>query len=104
MNIPVIRTIYATLFVSTLLIVAGLTAYNVHGSNKRQTFALSQSTSEITLRTEGVWDRTLVIEAGPEYDSQTLADLMTKDSFLADQIKAEGFTTVRVGTIIEEIQ
>ena len=90
--------------IGILVVFLGLTAYNVHGSNKRQTFALSQSTSEITLRTEGVWDRTLVIEAGPEYDSQTLADLMTKDSFLADQIKAEGFTTVRVGTIIEEIQ
>jgi hypothetical protein len=87
-----------------LVVFLGLTIWNVQGSSRRQAFAISQSTSEITLRTEGVWDRTLVIEAGPEYDSQTLADLMTKDSFLADQIKAEGFTTVRVGTIIEEIQ
>ena len=87
-----------------LVVFLGLTIWNVQGSSRRQAFAISQSTSEITLRTEGVWDRTLVIEAGPEYDSQTLADLMTEDSFLADQIKAEGFTTVRVGTIIEEIQ
>jgi hypothetical protein len=90
--------------IGILVVFLGLTAYNVHESNKRQMFALNQSTSEITLRTEGVWDRQLVIEAGPEYDSQALADLMACDSFLADQLKAEGFTTVRVGDITEAIQ
>ena len=87
-----------------LVVFLGLTIWNVQGSSRRQAFAISQSTSEITLRTEGVWDRTLVIEAGPEYDSQTLADLMTKDSFLADQLKAVGFTEVRVGNITERIR
>ena len=93
-----------TVFAVTLVVVVGLSVYNVRGSNKRQEFAATQGSEKLVFRTEGLWDRTLVIEAGPEYDSQTLADLMTKDSFLADQIKAEGFTTVRVGTIIEEIQ
>jgi hypothetical protein len=95
---------FAKFAIGVLVVFLGLTAYNVHGSNKRQMFAMSQSTSEITLRTEGLWDRQLVIEAGPEYDSQTLADLMTKDSFLADQIKAVGFKTVRVANVVEEIQ
>lgn len=93
-----------TVFIMTCVLVIGLTAYNVHGSAKRREFAASQGAPEITFRTEGLWDRQLVIDADPEYDSNTLADLMTHDSFLSSQLKAVGFTTVRAGNVVETIQ
>lgn len=93
-----------TFFAVTLIVVVGLSVYDVRGSNKRQEFAATQGSEKLVFRTEGLWDRTLVIDADPEYDPYALADLMTQDSFLADQLKAVGFTEVRVGNITERIR
>ena len=93
-----------TVFAVTLVVVVGLSVYNVRGSNKRHEFAATQGSEKLVFRTEGLWDRTLVIDADPEYDPYALADLMTQDSFLADQLKAVGFTEVRVGNITERIR
>jgi hypothetical protein len=91
-------------FIVTCMVVIGLTAYNIHGSNKRREFAASQASDDISFSVEGSWDRQLVVVADPTYDDQTLADLMTRDSFFTAQLHAEGFTTVRVGKIVETIQ
>ena len=92
------------IFIATLVVVLGLSIYNIHGSNERQEFAASQGSADISLRTEGLWNRTLVVDADPKYDSHALADLMAHEGFLADQLKALGFITVRVGNVTEAIQ
>jgi hypothetical protein len=83
-------------------VAASILAWAEWGAHQRELYAEARGADWMQFQASGVFGTTL--EAVAPWEDQPLADKLAHDPAISARLRAQGFKTVRIGTIVEKIQ